>query len=168
MKAWVPLTHLQLTADLISSKPSLTLSDINLTQFKYPFMHTYFSLYCQKKRNIKKQNCNIIIILKINDNSLVSSASFFLDFIFNSFDFFFFFQMSWYSSVSGKTEESYLTGKLGSWSQIWSDSSKVFKDISLRSPTSLPGEKEAFRAGSACSLSPWPCPGRMVKFRVNF
>ena len=90
MKAWVPLTHLQLTADLISSKPSLTLSDINLTQFKYHFMHTYFSLYCQKKRNIKKQNCNIII-LKINDNSLVSSASFFLDFIFNSFDCFFFF-----------------------------------------------------------------------------
>ena len=54
MKAWVPITQLQLTADLISSKPSLTLSDINLTQFRYHFMHTYFSLYCQKKRNIKK------------------------------------------------------------------------------------------------------------------
>ena len=85
MKAWVPITQLQLTADLISSKPSLTLSDINLTQFRYHFMHTYFSLYCQKKRNIKKkQNCSIIIILKTNDNSLVLSASFFLNFIFNS------------------------------------------------------------------------------------
>ena len=62
-----------------------------------------------------------------------------------------------YSSVSGP----FLTGKFGSWSQIWSDSSTIFKDISLRSSISLPDEKEALRASSACSLSTSAMPGQV-------
>jgi len=66
-----------------------------------------------------------------------------------------------YCSVSG----AFLTGKLGSWSQIWSNSSMVFKDISLRSSISLPDEKEALRASSACSLSTLAMPGQVCSIQ---
>lgn len=165
MKAQLPITQLQLMANLVSSRPSL-LSHINLKQYQtvFRFTHKYFSFCCQKKWNLL---WSIILIL-----SLHTKKEQFLNIINFMLSWFFFFKL--FRLFSGGWDvflflfllpACYLIGKSGNQSKVCSGSSELFLEATRlqESHTSALPVRVAARV-ILCSLST-SALGRSVKFR---